>query len=846
MNPRIFFNIFLHTVIISILIVSASSGQNDLVKGNLIQFIDNGAWCWYQDERAVIDPVNNKLILGSDASNNGTGGSQREGDVEVIIFDLETHTIQKSTLKDGSTSPSTFYADDHNAPAFLVRPDGKYIAMYAAHFGDTSSHYRIYENNQWGTEQLFNWKQQIPGGSNFQTTYSNIYYLSAEGRMYNFVRGNNKSPNSMVSTDMGNTWSYGGQLTTSGNVGYNNGYYRYWGNGVDRIDFIFTEAHPRDFFTSIYHGYIKDGKSYKSDGTLVDDNILDQNDISLPADYTLVFADNTMIEGNAMRRCWNTDVVRYDDGIIATIITARANQYTGSDNSINPDHRFIYCRYNGSNWTYTYLGKAGPKLYGSEADYTGLAAIHPNDKNTIYISTTIDPRDDSDLGVHEIFKGVTSNNGVTWTWTSITQNSSRDNLRPIIPFWDENNIVLLWMRGTYLSAQNFDMTIVGIVERNSETIEKMNYVDASSDNTSLATSETLVTTGPDANTGADDNQWHERTGYGNGGSVLTSSETGNGENSPTIKTQVIVQQSGTYDVWVNFWANPSADWRIKAGLSEDGMQLFRHMACKQVEDGDHNTTMVLSGSGNTFLYQAYLGRVQVSAGGTFDIFVDDEAIQTGTLSTSVGDVARTWYDGISYSGADDFVPVELTSFTAVQNGSSIQLQWGTASEINNHGFEIEKQIKKDDKFGDWYVIAFKEGKGTSSEPVNYIYEDNNIDYHAYSMRYRLKQIDYDGTFKYSDIVEVKNISPIDFTLAQNYPNPFNPVTTIKYGIPVDNFVSLKVYNVVGEEVVTLVYKEMPAGYYTINWNAGNLPSGIYLYHLSSGNHLEIKKMMLLK
>jgi len=143
-----------------------------------------------------------------------------------------------------------------------------------------------------------------------------------------------------------------------------NGYLKYCSNQVDRVDFICTEYHPRDYNTSIYHGYFKNGKSYKSDGTLVDYNILDTLNIPTPTDFTRVFAANTVYNGIVMTRCWNIDVQSYSDGTIATIIEARAND-------LETDHRFFYCRYNRTTWSYTYLGKAGTKLYSSEEDYTG-------------------------------------------------------------------------------------------------------------------------------------------------------------------------------------------------------------------------------------------------------------------------------------------------------------------------------------------------------------------------------------------------------------------------------------------------------------------------------------------
>jgi hypothetical protein len=531
-------------------------------------------------------------------------------------------------------------------------------------------------------------------------------------------------------------------LTTNANVGYNNGYYKYSNNGVDRIDFICSDYHPRDFPTSIFHGYIKSGKVYKSDGTLVDDNLLDTLNIPSTAKLTIVFADNTVVQGDTMHRCWNTDVQRYDDGTIATIITARANNNVGgSSTAVNPDLRFLYSRYDSSKWTTTYLGKAGFKLYASEQDYTGLGAMHPNDPNTIYISTPFDPRDNTNLGVHEIFKGVTTDKGATWTWTPITQKSVRDNMRPVVPAWDRSNTALLWWRGTYTSAQIYNGAIVGILERRSEPVGLMLYVDASLVNTALSTGVPLTTTGPDSNAGAADNKWHLRAGFGNGGSVLASAEVG-GEDAPALKTQVTVPGEGTYDVWVNFWAVPttSADWRIRAGLSLDGMQLFRSMACKQVEDGDHDSRLVLTGSGNVFLYQAYLGRVQVSGSNMLNVFVDDSAVQVATTGTLRGDVDRTCYDGVSYAGVNTLVSVS------------------------------ENQER-----------------------------------------------------------------PTEFSLSQNYPNPFNPSTAIRYQLSAASFVTLKIFDMLGREVATLVNAERGARTHSVIWDATGYPSGVYIYRLQARN-----------
>ncbi len=738
MTQKIFNHSLLQIIIILLSNFIFGQEASDLVSGNLIQFNDNGAWCWYQDERTVVDITAGKLIIGSDASGSGVGGFSRDGTIESVIFDLQTGQLQRFTFMDVG-------CDDHNTPAFLVRPDGKYLAMYAQHYDDYSR-YRIYEGSDWSAEQRFDWRT-IPEGTDFSTTYSNLFYLSAENKVYNIVRCYARSPNLMVSSDLGETWTYAGLLTEPDiSIGYVNGYFKYWSNGVDRIDFVCTEHHPRDYNTSIYHGYIRNGQSFDSNDTTLDSDISDKT-APKPADFTQVFAANTVVNNITMTRCWTIDLQTYEDGTITTIFKARAN-------NSEMDHRFFYTRYDGSSWTSTYLGKAGSKMYWSEQDYVGLGALHPNDPNTIYISTPFDPRNDADLSVHEIFNGITTDNGTSWTWTTITCKSVRDNFRPIVPAWDKDNTALLWLRGTYYSAQRFDAAVVGILDRNSEPVSSMSYMDATLTNTTLSTGEPLITTGPDANKGAADNQWHERTGFGNGGSVLSSAEV-SGENAPTLKTHVTIPIAGTYNVWVNFWANPDADWRIKAGLFINRMQLFRQMACKQVESSDYDSTLVLTGSGNTFLYQAYLGRVQVLDDDSFEVFVDDEAIRIGTENTLVGDIDRTWYDGISYAILD------------------------TESIVSVHQ-QADEEL------------------------------------------------------------------PIEFSLSQNYPNPFNSTTTITYSLPKDDHVSLKIYNLIGQEVAILADKEMLAGTHHVTWNAQNIPSGVYFIKITVGNHSKIKKIMLLR
>jgi len=190
------------------------------------------------------------------------------------------------------------------------------------------------------------------------------------------------------------------------------------------------------------------------------------------------------------------------------------------------------------------------------------------------------------------------------------------------------------------------------------------------------------------------------------------------------------------------------------------------------------------------------------------------------------------------------IPVELTGFNANIAGESVMLAWATATETNNKGFEVERST---DNFN-FESITFIDGNGTTSEKHNYSYRDHNVVSGKYY--YRLKQIDFDGTAHYSDIVEVE-FMPVEFSLGQNYPNPFNPSTQIKFALPVASKVKLTLYNMLGQEVMTLVNEKMNLGLHEVKLNASRLSSGVYIYAIEAKgedgrNFNETRKMMLLK
>ncbi len=203
------------------------------------------------------------------------------------------------------------------------------------------------------------------------------------------------------------------------------------------------------------------------------------------------------------------------------------------------------------------------------------------------------------------------------------------------------------------------------------------------------------------------------------------------------------------------------------------------------------------------------------------------------------------------------LPIELTSFSATTIGSTIKLNWNTATEINNYGFEVERTSPRPSPYegegGEagrgWEKIGFVNGNGNSNSPKDYSFVDDFPGKPAYRTgrySYRLKQIDNDGQFEYSKTIEVDINGVKKYELTQNYPNPFNPTTSIQYAISSKQFVTLKIYNLLGREVATLVNENKEAGNYMVNFDASILPSGVYIYKLQAGDFVQTKKMILLK
>jgi len=203
--------------------------------------------------------------------------------------------------------------------------------------------------------------------------------------------------------------------------------------------------------------------------------------------------------------------------------------------------------------------------------------------------------------------------------------------------------------------------------------------------------------------------------------------------------------------------------------------------------------------------------------------------------------AGTSGGGLWMRSLSEILPVELTSFAADIANGNVRLRWSTETELNNMGFDIERSKNKID----WITRGFVKGNQNSTLPITYTYIDKPGG-ESTKYYYRLKQIDFTGSFKYSFVIEVDVTEPSIFTLSQNYPNPFNPSTQISYSLPSASQVKFIVYNTLGQTINVLANGFKSKGNYSVNFNAVDLPSGIYFYRLEAGQFSQVKKMMLLK
>jgi hypothetical protein len=422
----------------------------------VVTFNDDGAWSWFEDERAIIH--DGRLFIGSVAS--GARDPERRGDIDVVTHDLTRGESTRFVLHDG------LQLDDHNSPALLPRSDGRILAVWSRHGNDANIHYRITERpgdgSSWSERRTF-----APSPSS-RVTYANLHRLPAEGsgrgRFYNFFRGldNSFKPSFAWSEDDGLTWDTGGIVIDVPSEFRHRPYVKYASNGRDTIHLLYTEGHPRNYDNSAYHVFYRRGNLHRSDGSVIRSI---EEGLIRSEEGTRVFA------GDADNVAWVSDLHLDAEGRPFTAYTVQKDSAGLPVGEGGEDHRYRQARWDGEKWRDREIAFGGSRLYPREDDYTGNIALDPADPDVVFISADVHPATGEPLisardgkRHYEIFKGRSRDDGRTWEWTPMTRDSEADNIRPIIPIANEGPRVVLWLRGRYTTYTDYDLAVVGIVE----------------------------------------------------------------------------------------------------------------------------------------------------------------------------------------------------------------------------------------------------------------------------------------------------------------------------------------------------------------------------------------------
>jgi len=423
---------------------------------NFAVLANDGAWTWFNDPRALFH--NGILYFGYD----------RAADGKTVLSALNLQTGDVTDLWIGVFTQT----DDHDVPGLLVKQDGTMLAIYSRHQSDQYFAYRLSTGTNpvtavdWGAEQRI-------AATGASMTYANPFQLSSEnGRVYDFCRNLNYNPTVFTSTNGGATWSTPEILIQTG-TGSTRPYVKYCSDYNQRIDFLYTDAHPDNDPTSLYDLYYQNGAFYQTDGTFVKSyaNLPILHDSGERGSVIYQYSDAAQSDPNEWiptGRAWCWEIAYQTNGAPFCVFQVKVDNVTGTSWS---DARiyYYYARWTGTNWQKQFIAQAGRPLYNGQPDYGGGICLDPLDPNTIYISTdAANPFDlttttNVPLGAnYQIWKGVTADGGLTFTWQAITGNSTVDNLRPYIPRRFGGEPCVLWFRGTYTSYTSFNTAIVGL------------------------------------------------------------------------------------------------------------------------------------------------------------------------------------------------------------------------------------------------------------------------------------------------------------------------------------------------------------------------------------------------
>jgi len=437
----------------------------------------DGAWTWFNDERAVFHQGH--LFVGY---------VLRDGRYGVTRYHAESNSTGHAII----SSNASRQQNDHNNPSLTVLPDGNLLAVYSKHSSEPRFYHRRSlvtlpaSDADWGPEQ----SHTMPANN----TYSNTFRLGAENNLIlNFTRTINWNPTVTTSTDDGETWGTPVHFINAGS-GSTRPYPKYSSNGHDRIDAILSDGHPRDVNNSIHHLFYRGGFLHHTDGTPI------RAFADLPLRYndgergTVVYPFSAAPWGPGQgpddwipgARAWTWSVQLDADGHPVCLFQVQLDDVTGT--GWNHDRIYsYYARWTGSEWQRRFIAHGGRGLYQAEDDYGGGAAIDPDDPRVIYISTNAaNPFALDDIhnvplapgGRYEIWRGIREDGGLGFTWEPVTENSAADNLRPFVPKGHGMHRHVVWFQGTYSTYTQFNTRVMGLFDEGAEPTGYVSWAES--------------------------------------------------------------------------------------------------------------------------------------------------------------------------------------------------------------------------------------------------------------------------------------------------------------------------------------------------------------------------------
>ena len=409
--------------------------------------LEDGGWCWFHEPRVAV--VGGSIWFGSVSS--GWRDPEKKG--SAVAFEWiksESRVIRHILGFPQNAAEEVSWTNDHNAPALLRLPTGKILATYTLHGADNKIRYRRFSSvlRRWSKERIF----QLSEDS--RVTYSNLVYLTSERRVYNFFRGLDGSwkPSWIYSDTNGRNWRTGGILIDFPHPRKHRPYLKVASNGFDEIHFAYTEAHPRDFPTNVYHVIYKSSIGLTTSEGIPISSLA--KGLTEPTQGSLVYS------GDAEHTPWVISVNLYDSGRVFILYSVRNNGLRNQDRGTGTsDLDYFLAEWDGQSWKRYFVARAGPQLYFKEEDYSGLFTQDPGNPRVVYISTKVSPISGESLSRWEIFKGETSDFN-TWIWCSVTSDSDQDNIRPFAFSGKESGVI--WLQGTMRTYKDYQFQVLAV------------------------------------------------------------------------------------------------------------------------------------------------------------------------------------------------------------------------------------------------------------------------------------------------------------------------------------------------------------------------------------------------